>query len=196
MASRQQKKEGEKSKTNLVKREAKIDATFTQKLITSPFSQGWNHLDALWAARLLLLLWKQTAPHLLCYPGLVFLTALCHLWSLGFCTGNLESFLKYLPPDDFKSSTTGFNPLHEILFYQRKTNFQQIKQMPDLKYSCAFSFSSGEAMSDVWKCLLPEWSLLLSGCMRVMDRSQMCTFLTWRKKHPQNGELRIRQAAT
>lgn len=47
MAGRQQKKEREKSKTNLVKREAKIDATFTQKLITSPFSQGWNHLDAL-----------------------------------------------------------------------------------------------------------------------------------------------------
>lgn len=47
MADRQQKKEAEKSKTNLVKREAKIDATFTQKLIISPFSQGWNHLDAL-----------------------------------------------------------------------------------------------------------------------------------------------------
>lgn len=50
MASRQQNKEGEKSKTNLVKREAKIDATLTQKLITSPLSQGWHHLDALWDA--------------------------------------------------------------------------------------------------------------------------------------------------
>lgn len=77
MAGRQQKKEGEKSKTNLVKREAKIDATFTQKLITSPFSQGWNHLDALRAAQPLSL-WKQTAPHLACvYRGLFFLTALC-----------------------------------------------------------------------------------------------------------------------
>lgn len=95
----------------------------------------------------------------------------------------------YLPPDDFKSSTTGFNPLHEILFHQRKTHsFQQIKQMPDLRYSCVFSFSSGEAMSGVWRCLLPEWSLLLSSCMRVMDRSHVCTFLTWRgPKQPQTG---------
>lgn len=51
MASRQRNKEGEKSKTNLVKREAKIDATLTQRLITSPLSQGWHHLDALGALR-------------------------------------------------------------------------------------------------------------------------------------------------
>lgn len=28
----------------------------------------------------------------------------------------------YLPPDDFKSSRTVFNPLHVILFQQRKTH--------------------------------------------------------------------------
>lgn len=81
MASRQRNKEGEKSKTNLVKREAKIDATLTQRLITSLLSQGWHHLDALSAHRKAS---RSVGGGLLCLQ----------LLALDFCTGNLKSYLE------------------------------------------------------------------------------------------------------